>query len=100
MVTGMKYLLVICAAQLPGVASLVSYIINWANGSTFLVNDVLFKKNGLESWDTTAMFIWIFSQLWAPPLTLHFVKGLRKSLETFASDFNAKLKNLASGGKG
>ena len=100
MVTGMQHLLVICVAQLPGVASLVSYIINWANGSTFLVNDVLFKKIGLDNWDMTAVFIWIFSETLVPPLTLHFVNGLRKKLEKFASDFNAKLKNLVSAGKG
>ena len=100
MATGLQHLIVICVALNPFVAALASYIINWANASSSMVNDELFKRLGLDSWDLTAMFIWIVSQIVLPPLTLYFVNSLRKTLEKFASDFNAVLQNLISAGKG
>ena len=60
----------------------------------------LFQRLGLDNWDTTAVFIWIVSQIVMPPFTLYFVNNLRKTLEKFASDFNAVLQNLVSAGKG
>ena len=100
MATGLHHLIVICVALNPFVAALGSYIINWANGSTFLVNDELGKKNGLDNWDMVAVFIGTFSEILLPPLSLYSFNGFGKTLETFASVFNSKLKNLVSEGKG
>ena len=99
MATGLQHLIVICVALNPFVAALASYIINWANGSTFLVNDEQGKKNGLDNWDVVAVFIGTFSELLLPPLSLYFFNGLGKTLDKFASVFNSKLKNLVSAGK-
>ena len=95
----MHQLIVICVALNPFVAALVSYIINWANGSTFLVNDELGKKNGLGYWDMVAVFIGTFCLVFLPPLSLYSFNGLGQRLEKFASVFNAKLKSLVTCGK-
>ena len=100
MVTGLQHLIVICFAMIHIFALLANYIINLANGQSFSQLPKAFKKLGLDSWDTTAVFIWIVSQILLPPLTLYFVKSLRNTLEKFASDYNAKLQNLVSAGKG
>ena len=99
MATGLHHLIVICVALNPFVAALGSYIINWANGSTFLVNDELGKRNGLDDWDTISVFIGTFSEVLLPPLSLYFFNSLGKTLKKFASVFNAKLKSLVSAGK-
>ena len=100
MATGMQHLIVICVALNPFIAALASYIINWANGSTFLVNDELGKRNGLDYWDMVAVFIGTFCLIMLPPLSLNCFKGLGEKLEKFASIFNAKLKTLVTSGKG
>ena len=100
MVTGLQHLIVICFAMIHIFALLANYIINLANGQSFSQLPKAFKKLGLDSWDTTAVFIWIVSQILLPPLTLYFVNSLRKTLGKFASEYNAKLQNLVSAGKG
>ena len=96
MATGMQLLIVICVALIPFVATLVTYIINWANGSSFLINA---EMTGLQIWDVTAAVIWLLSQILVPPSSFYTVKSLGRTLDNFASGFNAKLKNLVSAGK-
>ena len=98
MATGMQHILVICVALNPFFASLVCYIINWSNGSSFLFLDELGKNMGVDSWDVTTMFIKLFFEVFVPPVSFYLIKNLYKKLEDFASSFNAKLKNLVSAG--
>ena len=57
-----------------------------------------FKKNGLESWDTSAMLIMYFSGCLTSPVYLFCLKDLAPKITTFLSLYNDKLKNLILSG--
>ena len=96
MATGIQNLMVKCVALTPFLATFIGYIISWANGSSSLLD----RENvGIDTWDHTALVIWLFFLLVVPIVSLYCVNGLGRTLQKFASDFNARLRNLASAGK-
>ena len=85
MAPGIQNLIVKCVALAPFLATLIGYVVGWANGASSLLDR---ERMGIETWDHTALFIWLFFQLVVPNVSLYCVNGVGRTLQKFASDFN------------
>ena len=96
MAPGIQNLIVKCVALAPFLATFIGCVVGWANGASSLLDR---ERMGIETWDYTALFIWLFFQLVVPNVSLYCVNGVGRTLQKFASDFNVRLRNLAYAGK-